>query len=83
VQDTLIDWKVGVGSSERWFGFSNRLLNFSYDGDGTSLNGPSFQLHGGGGLKTLNGEHPNLNLQVESTGCVQTNRSCPIWTLGV
>ena len=83
VQDTLINWKFGVGSSERWFGFSNRLVNFTYDGAGTPLNGPSFQLHGGGGLKSLAAGHPNLNLQVDSTGCSQANRSCPVWTLGI
>lgn len=29
--DTLFDWNVGVGTSERWFGFANRLLNFTFD----------------------------------------------------
>lgn len=124
VQSTLIDWSVGVGSSERWFGFSNRLLNFSFD-DTTPLNGwshchdcgpiglsidqqeptstqqpplirdrytqsphthsgrlgPSFQIHAGNG--TYTGKHPVLNLQVDSTGCALSNRSCPRWTLGV
>ena len=80
VQDTLIDWRPGVGSSERWFGFSNRLRNFTYDAIG---NGPSFQLHGGGGLPTLKGLHPNLNLRVEGRNCSQSNRSCPVWELGV
>ena len=82
VQDTLIDWRRGTGSSERWFGFSNRLLNFAFD-NATPLNGPSFQLHGGGGLPALKGGHPNLNLQVDSTGCALGNRSCPVWTLEV
>ena len=80
VQDTLIDWRPGVGSSERWLGFSNRLRNFTYDAVG---NGPSFQLHGGGGLPTLKGLHPNLNLRVEGRNCSQSNRSCPVWELGV
>ena len=80
VQDTLIDWRPGIGSSERWFGFSNRLRNFTYDAIG---NGPSFQLHGGGGLPTLKGLHPNLNLRVEGRNCSQSNRSCPVWELGV
>jgi len=93
VQDTLIDWQAGVGSSERWFGFSNRLVSFSFDGSApgtpsgpappTPLNGPSFQLHGGGGRPALKGGHPNINLQVDSTGCADSNRSCPRWTLGV
>lgn len=81
-QATLFDWKFGVGTSERWFGFSNRLLNFTFD-DKTPLNGPSFQLHGGNGLPGLKGQHPILNLQVDSTGCALTNRSCPMWTLEV
>jgi hypothetical protein len=29
-QGKLIDWRRGLGSSERWFGFSNRLLNFRW-----------------------------------------------------
>jgi hypothetical protein len=81
VQDTLVDWKPGVGSSERWFGFSNRLLNFTFDNK-TPLNGPSFQLHGAKPLGSGSG-HPNLNLQVDSTGCSLSNRSCPVWTLEV
>jgi hypothetical protein len=81
-QDKLVDWKAGVGSSERWFGFSNRLLNFSFDSS-TPLNGPSFQLHGGGGLPSLKRAHPNLNLQVDATGCALGNNSCPVWTLGI
>ena len=31
---TPLAGKFGVGSTERWFGFSNRLLNFTYDGTG-------------------------------------------------
>jgi hypothetical protein len=81
VQATMIDWKKGVGSSERWFGFSNRLLNFTFD-DNTPLNGPSFQLHGAKPVGSGSG-HPNLNLQVDSTGCALNNRSCPVWTLEV
>jgi hypothetical protein len=81
IQDTpMADWKVGVGGSSRWFGFSNRLLHFTYDAIG---NGPSFQLHGGGGVPSLKGLHPVLNLRVEGRNCSQSNRSCPAWELGV
>lgn len=66
----------------RWFGFANRLLNFTFD-DIAPLNGPSFQLHGGGGLPQYKGLHPVLNLQVVSTGCALDNTSCPQWNLGV
>jgi hypothetical protein len=38
IQDTMIDWTEGIGSSERWFGFSNRLINFTFD-NVTPLNG--------------------------------------------
>ena len=31
IQSSLIDWQPNVGSSERWFGFSNRLLDFTWD----------------------------------------------------
>lgn len=87
IQDTIVDWKTGFGSSERWFGFSNRLLDFVWESDPPrSLNGPSFQLHGCSGKGpgcTGHSGHPVLNLQVDSTGCAQTNHSCPVWTIGV
>ena len=31
IQNSLIDWKPTIGSSERWFGFSNRLIDFTWD----------------------------------------------------
>jgi len=84
IQSSLIDWKIGAGSSERWFGFSNRLINFSWDSIGSAaLNGPSFQIHGAGGLPQFKDVHPVLNLQVDSSGCDHRNKSCPTWTLGV
>lgn len=51
----------------------------------TSLwcSGPSFQIHGGGGLSIYQGRHPELNLQADSTGCAVGNSSCPRWTIGV
>jgi arylsulfatase A-like enzyme len=83
LQDTLIDWQVGVGSSERWFGFSNRLpSNYTWDWD--PLGGPSLQIHGGGGLPELTHLHPVLNLQATSFNCPDvTNRTCPRWTVSV
>jgi hypothetical protein len=47
------------------------------------LNGPSFQLHGGGGEPQWKSKHPVLNLQVDSTGCDISNHTCPQWTVGV
>eukprot|EP01079_Euglenida_sp_SAG-EU17-18_P010099 gene10099-1825_t len=65
-QDNLIDWKTGLGSSERWWGFANRLpRNLTWDGSGPmALMGPSFQIHGGGGLPSLKALHPCFNLQL-------------------
>ena len=84
IQGSLVDWETGIGSSVRWFGFSNRLLDFVWDTtSGHTLNGPSFQLHGAGELPQWKGKHPVLNLQVDSTGCAAGNRSCPVWTIGV
>jgi hypothetical protein len=32
LQDSLVDWTAGLGSSERWFGFSNKLpANYTWD----------------------------------------------------
>ena len=67
VESSLIDWTRGVGSSVRWFGFSNRLRNYSWD-SAVPLNGPSFQLHAAGALPAWKGKHPVLNLQVDATG---------------
>lgn len=94
MQGTLFDWQringtvSGWAGSERWFGFSNRLLNFSWvtssSGSSNGLNGPSFQLHGGTKWEgSGHSGHPVLNLQVDSTGCAQGNHSCPVWTVGV
>jgi hypothetical protein len=82
VENSLIDWAVGKGSSRRWFGFSNRLVDFAWDTT-DPLNGPSFQLHGAGGLPQYKALHPVLNLQVDATGCSLGNASCPVWTVGV
>jgi hypothetical protein len=82
VESSLIDWTRGVGSSVRWFGFSNRLQNYSWD-SAVPLNGPSFQLHAAGALPAWKGKHPVLNLQVDATGCAERDTDCPKWTLGI
>ena len=84
IQDSLVDWVVGRGSSERWFGFSNSVpANYTWDLTAPQ-NGPSFQMHGGGGMPALKSLHPNLNLQVDMTGCSNVaNRTCPRWTMSV
>jgi len=64
---SVIDWETGVGSSERWFGFSNRIpANFTPFSN-TEENGPSLQFHAGGGLPELKGKHPPWNLQVDGS----------------
>ena len=84
VQDSLIPWTPYIGSNERWFGFSNRLVNFTFDGvDGIQLSGPIFQIHGGGGLPQYKAKHPVVNLQVDATGCSASNRSCPSYNIEV
>ena len=60
------------------FGFSNRLLNYTWETTASmhGLNGPSFQLHGEDKEPNHSG-HPVLNLQVDARGCAQGNYSCP------
>eukprot|EP00937_MAST-01D_sp_MAST-1D-sp2_P000633 g633.t1 len=76
-QNSLVDWVTGVGSSVRWFGFSNKLEK-NYSADTThEEQGPSLQMHGGGGLAELKGLHPVLNMQVLA------DRAPPRWVLAV
>ena len=82
VQAQLVDWSDGIGTSERWFGFSNRLPDLTWDAT-NPLNGPSFQLHGAGGEPRWASLHPVLNLQVDATGCAVGDKACPRWTVGV
>ena len=85
IQDSLIDWKTHVGSSVRWFGFANRLPD-NYTADcAHPEQGPSLQIHGGGGTAALKGQHPVLNLQVDATGCCSSeqNATCPRWAVSV
>ena len=61
IQDMVIDWQPGVGSSVRWFGLA-LLLPKSYAWDSLAPNnGPSFQIHDGNG-EGYKGLHPILEL---------------------
>ena len=51
-------------------------MNFTWDSV-TPLNGPSFQLHGGGGSPEYKHQHPVLNLQVSANSCSHAHHFIP------